>query len=476
MDNLFNNYLIVHNYYTRLLRSATGRPCPFHIPDIIRSLTTMPDTRDQNIHYPDLAPSSAGADQFSLAENGTLDLINRKIAGLNSLVEVVDFLFKSTQDLFPCDRIGVAFLEEGGRRLRLHYVTANYEPLHLAGGYSADLDGSSLAAIFRNSTPRIINDLSGYAVDHPGSESTAMLLKEGVRSSMTCPLLVDGRPVGVMFRSSKKPAAYTEHHVILHNAIAERFGQAVEKAYRIEQLSDAINSYMEMLGFVSHELKSPLASIITLATTFRDGYFGAISEEHRAIVDRIIKKAEYLHNLSAEYLNLSRFESGKMNIYPKETMFIAEVIMPSIDIIAPQISERKVNFIRDLPPGDLKVFCDPELLKIVMVNLLGNSVKYGNIGGAVKLAAAAAGETIRVSVWNEGPGFGQDQKKHLFRKFSRLDSPDLMQRKGSGIGLYVTWNILVLHGGRIRADSEKGKWAEFSFELPVRQKAPAPEN
>ena len=70
-------------------------------------------------------------------------------------------------------------------------------------------------------------------------------------------------------------------------AIAERIGQAVEKAYRIEQLSDAINSYMEMRGFVSHELKSPLASIITLAKTFRDGYFGEISAEHRGIVDCI---------------------------------------------------------------------------------------------------------------------------------------------------------------------------------------------
>lgn len=427
----------------------------------------MADKPAENILYPVVTPDSIAGVNLSRGERDTLELINRKIAGLNSLGDVIDFLFTSSQELFPCDRIGVAFVEEGGKRLRLHYVTANYGPLQLGGGYSAELGGSSLSAIFQNGTPRIINDLAGYAREHPGSDSTALLLKEGVLSSMTCPLLVDGRPVGVMFRSSKKTGAYTERHIILHLALAERLGQAVEKAYRIEQLSDAINSYMEMLGFVTHELKSPLSSIITLARTFRDGYFGPISSEHREIIDRIVKKAEYLHNLSAEYLNLSRFESGRIQVSRRETAFMAEVIMPAIELIEIQAEERNITLTRVLPPADIRLDCDPELMKIVMVNLLGNAVKYGNDGGTVKLTVSADEGKVAVSVWNEGPGFSLEQKKLLFRKFSRLDSPELMKRKGSGIGLYVAWNIIMLHRGRIRADSAQGKWAEFSFEIPL---------
>ena len=434
------------------------------LPEVV---IIMADKSAENIQYPVVTPDSVAPADLSPGERNALELINRKIAGLNSLPEVIDFLFKSSQDLFPCDRIGVAFVEEGGKRLRLHYVTANYGPLQLDSGYSAELDGSSLSAIFRNITPRIINDLSGYALDHPGSDSTALLLKEGVLSSMTCPLLVDGRPVGVMFRSAKKTGAYTGRHIILHMAIAERLGQAVEKAYRIEQLSDAINSYMEMLGFVSHELKSPLSSIITLARTFRDGYFGTISPDHREIIDRIVRKAEYLHNLSAEYLNLSRFESGRIQVSRREAVFVQEVITPALELIAPQAEERNITLTSVLPPDDIRLDCDPELMKIVMVNLLGNAVKYGNTGGNVKLTLSADEDKVAVSVWNEGPGFSRDQKKHLFRKFSRLDSPELMKQKGSGIGLYVAWNIIMLHQGRIRADSEQGKWAEFSFEMPL---------
>ncbi len=420
------------------------------------------------IRYHDSAGPSFQDIRFTPEENTTLEFINRKIAAGNTLTDVIEFLFKSTQEIFPCDRIGVAFLEEGGRRLRLYHVAANYEPLHLGRNYASDLTGSSLDAVFRDGLPRIINDLEKYYDGHRESESTALLIEEGVLSSMTCPLSVDGRPVGVMFRSSKRAHAYSQRHVALHLSIAERLAQAVEKAYRIEQLSGAINSYMEMLGFVSHELKSPLSSIITLGTTFRDGYFGKLSEEHRGIVDRIIKQAEYLYNLSAEYLNLSRFESGQMKADLRETSFMAEVVAPSVGIVSPQIAEKKMFFSKNFPTDDIEVLCDPELMKIAMVNLLGNAVKYGNSEGAMKLAISSEAGKLKVSVWNEGPGFSREQKKDLFRKFSRLDSPELMTRKGSGIGLYVTWNIIVLHGGRIRAESEQGKWALFSFEIPLK--------
>ena len=417
---------------------------------------------------------SVGKNQSPFAflpeEKAALEFINDKIAACESLEEVIDFLFEHTQDLFPCDRIGVAFIEEGGKRLRLHYVVSNYKPLHLTTGYSADLTDSSLSTIFESGSPRILNDLGMYAQSHPDSESTSLLLKEGVLSSMTCPLSVDKRPVCLIFRSSKMVQAYTDRHIALHLELSERLGQAVEKTYRIERLSEAINSYMEMLGFVTHELKSPLASIITLATTFRDGYFGAVSEEHRKIIDRIVQRAQYLHNLSAEYLNLSRFESGRMNLNLQKKDFLTDIVEPALEIILPQMEEKKTVIDKNIPPSGLSLTCDAELMKTVMVNLLGNAVKYGNDGGTLRLTVKPDESSLRVSVWNEGPGFTGDEKKILFRKFSRIDSPDLMKRKGSGIGLYIAWNIIQSHGGRIRAESQKGSWAEFSFEIPIEAK------
>jgi signal transduction histidine kinase len=119
-------------------------------------------------------------------------------------------------------------------------------------------------------------------------------------------------------------------------------------------------------------------------------------------------------------------------------------------------------------PAELPgITCDPELMRIVMVNLVNNAVKYGNQGGMVKLKAEkTSARRLKVSVWNEGPGFSGEEKIRLFKRFSRLDNPRLRDKKGSGIGLYLSWHIIQLHGGKIWAESEPGAWACFSFEMP----------
>jgi signal transduction histidine kinase len=417
-------------------------------------------------------PGALDSVSFSQRETEVLERVNRRIASGETLTSIIDFLFDETSHIMPCDRIGIGFIEEAGNRLSLYYVRAAYGPLYLERGYAADIRGSSLAPIFESGHPRIINDLERYFDNHPGSESTRLLLKEGVHSSMTCPLEVDGRRVGLLFRSSREPNAYDARHAALHMAVAERLAQAVEKAYRIEELAAAMGSYMEMLGFVTHELKSPLSSIIQLGRSLADGYFGAMDPKHREMLERILKKAEYLVSLSNEYLNLSRFESGGARVDRRPGDIIADVLEPAIEIVAPQIQANAVTLEKNYEGPTLAAEFDPELLRIVAVNLIGNAVKYGNVKGRIRLRTERAGDSIRVSVWNEGPGFPESEKKNLFKKFSRLKTPELMGRKGSGIGLYLSWKALQAHGGKIRADSEEGKWAEFVFELPVGQPAP----
>mgnify|MGYP005836439309 CR=1 FL=1 len=404
---------------------------------------------------------------FTPQEIEALEHVNRRIASGESLTSIIDFLFDETRHIMPCDRIGIGFIEEEGSRLSLYYVRAAYAPLHLDRGYAADIGGSSLAPIFESGVPRIIGDLCAYHELHPESESTRLLLHEGVRSSMTCPLAVDGRRVGLLFRSSREPNAYTEREIALHMALAERISQAVEKAYRIEQLTAAMDAYMEMLGFVSHELKSPLSSIIQLGRSLADGYFGVMEPKHRDMLERILKKAEYLVGLANEYLNLSRFESGTTRIEKRPGDVIADVLEPAVDIIAPQIQANAVTLEKEYEATPLRAEFDPELLKIVAVNLIGNAVKYGNVKGRIRLRAGRSGDSVRVSVWNEGPGFPETEKKNLFKKFSRLQTPQLLGRKGSGIGLYLSWKALQAHGGKIRAESEEGSWAEFIFEFPA---------
>jgi signal transduction histidine kinase len=404
--------------------------------------------------------------EFNTKEKEILSYINQKVAAGQTLKDIVEFLFNETSAIMPCDRIGIAFTDESGKRLILYHVVAAYKPLHLDRGYAADLRGSSLDTVFQDGTPRVINDLQEYLQSNPQSRSTQLLVKEGVRSSMTCPLYVDQRVVGVLFRSSREPSAYSEHEVKLHKAMSERLSQAVEKAWRIEQLSSALNAYTEMLSFVTHELKSPLSSIITLGKTFNSGYFGNNPEKTAEMVGRMIDKAEYLNTIVNEYLNLSRIEEDRMSIRPKKVDLHRDIIDEAIDIVDPQLQEKNIQLEKNYDTAITSAECDPELMKIVLHNLLSNAVKYGIEKGTVRVTTRMEGKNLHIDIWNEGPGFPEEQKYKLFRRFSRIETDELMDRKGSGIGLFVSYNIAFLHGGRIVADSHEGEWAQFTIEIP----------
>ena len=344
---------------------------------------------------------------FSETERDVLRTVNQQVAAKISLVDVVDFLFEHTSSIFPFDRIGLAFVEEDAHRVVSHYARAVYEPVLLGMGYAEDLRGSSLEAVLKGGTPRIIDDLAQYLREHPHSRSSRLLVREGVRSSLTCPLIVEGRVVGFMFRSSREANAYSRRHVELQLAIGERLSQAVEKAWRIDQLEAANHAYTEMLGFVSHELKNPVASMITDARLLAQGYLGELTDVQRAKTERMIKKGEYLLDLVREYLDLARVEGGELQISPRGGVrFVDDVAEPCIEIVRGQLAERGMRLGTELPDDPLIVECDPALLRIVLVNLLSNAIKYGNESGLVKLGAKRTARGFSVSVWNEGPGFG----------------------------------------------------------------------
>ena len=145
------------------------------------------------------------------------------------LADVLDQIFDSFRSIVPYDRIGCSMVEDEGQTVRAVWARSLHAETKLGIGYSAPLAGSSLAAILETGRPRIINDLQQYLREHPGSQSTRLILSEGVRSSLTCPLLAVGKRVGFVFFSSDQPDAYSEHHVELLMLIAGQLSLVVEK-------------------------------------------------------------------------------------------------------------------------------------------------------------------------------------------------------------------------------------------------------
>ena len=144
------------------------------------------------------------------------------------LGEVLEFLYQEFRAVIPFNRLGCALIDEKSGQVVAHWARSD-RPVCLGQGFQAPLEGSTLADIVRTGRPRIIGDLAAYLRRKPQSTSTNLVVREGMRSSLTCPLVVRGRPVGFLFFSSERPEAYSQAHVAFFQQIASQLSLIVEK-------------------------------------------------------------------------------------------------------------------------------------------------------------------------------------------------------------------------------------------------------
>ena len=239
--------------------------------------------------------------------------------------------------------------------------------------------------------------------------------------------------------------------------------QALEKTN--EELRTTNRNYMDMLGFVSHELRNPLSSSIMRLSTLTDGYLGALNERQKEVVEAVDRNLHYFLDMIKNYLDLSRLEKGELEVQETTVSLYADVIAPMLDGLEGERQEKGIK-VENGVPEDMEIDADRDLLRIVYDNLLANALKYGRLGGRIVLDARQTEAETRMSIYNEGAGIPQEKMALLFQKFSRIPHPAHQGEKGTGLGLYICKEIIEKHGGNIWAESEEGQWAQFIFTLP----------
>jgi signal transduction histidine kinase len=223
-----------------------------------------------------------------------------------------------------------------------------------------------------------------------------------------------------------------------------------EESLRIsnEKLAASNKSYIDLIGFVAHELKGILASAVMNAYAVRDGYLGMINFKQRKAMDSVTRNLDYLDATVKKFLNLGRVERGELAVNKTALNLKKDVFDTSIVSLAPMATKKGLRIVNEIDP-DLVVQADSDLMQIVANNLVSNAIKYSPDAGQIRLTAAPIDGKVEVDVYNESTPMTEEQMAKLFQKFSRLDNPETKKVKGTGLGLYITKQIIERHGGAI---------------------------
>lgn len=263
-----------------------------------------------------------------------------------------------------------------------------------------------------------------------------------------------GVVIGGLFFGHPKPGIFKEEHEHLVGAVASQAAIALDNAKLYEEVQALNNKKDEFIGFVSHELKTPLTTMsgyIQLAT--QQLYLPA------DFSDKINRQILRLNGIIADLLDISRIQAGKLNLDFKKTS-LHNLVHDSIEAIS---HDHKIE--TAMPAEDIQVIVDCQKMSQVLTNLISNAAKYSPAGSEITVTAIRLGDQIKISVMDRGMGIPAQHLDKIFNQFYRV--PKTSNQQGSGLGLYISKEIIEGHIGKIWAESEEGKGSTFHVLFPI---------
>lgn len=250
----------------------------------------------------------------------------------------------------------------------------------------------------------------------------------------------------------------------LYNGLEHKVAQRTEQLQAANvSLERASRMQSEFLTMISHEFRTPLTSIITFTELLLDSAAGQINQEQREYLTDVLESSQRLLQMINDLLDLSRLEAGKIKLF-REALDISELARHAERTVRP-LAERKGQVLEVRIPRDLPlVDADPLRVTQVVLNLLGNAIKFTPEQGRITITAEPIGDQMQVSVSDTGIGVAPGDQERIFEKFNQTGRP---RPEGTGLGLPLARSLVELHGGRIWVESALGEGSTFRFTLPL---------
>jgi len=330
------------------------------------------------------------------------------------------------------------------------------------------LDDPMVGRSAAEGVPVQIADIDAHR-NHPLFE---VLHAGGIRALLSVPLIHQGRPIGVLVMRRMHAGRFEPQTVSLLEAFASQSSIAINNARLFreieekgEQLRIASLHKSQFLANMSHELRTPLNAILGYTELIQDGIYGDLAPKVLSVLDRVQTNGRHLLGLINDVLDLSKIEAGQLAL-DLDDYAIGDVVHTVVTATEALAAEKKLALSANVAPGLPNGRGDQRRIAQVLLNLVGNAIKFTD-QGAVRITAEVREARFVVKVRDTGPGIAEAEQARIFEEFHQVDSSNTKSKGGTGLGLAISKRIVEMHGGRISVRSEPGKGSTFRIDLPI---------
>ncbi len=405
----------------------------------------------------------------SVEELRALGDVSQAVNSTLDLKTVLETIVAKAAQLSDTEAGAIYVIDDAQRQFKLRATYGMSEALIAAISEQQAGLSDAVAASVAHRQPEQIPDLG----DVPKSPINDIIMNAGYRARLLLPLVHSDEVVGALVVRRKAPGKFAKSTIDLLQTFAAQSVLAIQNARlfteigeKSQQLALASQHKSQFLANMSHELRTPLNAILGYTELILDSIYGDIPEKARTTLDRVQANGKHLLGLINDVLDLSKIEAGQL-VLTLGDYAIKDVVHNVFGAVESLANNKnlalKVKLASNLPPAH----GDERRLTQVLLNLVGNAIKFTD-KGEVEIHASAANGSYTIAVRDTGPGIAEADQAKIFEEFQQADSSTTKEKGGTGLGLAIAKRIIEMHGGRLWVESTVGEGSTFSFTLPTR--------
>ena len=379
-----------------------------------------------------------------------------------NLQQVLDRLVRTTSEVMQVRACSIRLLADGSERL---------EPVAVFGLSQAYLDKGPIE-LESNALAREV--LSGKVVNIPDVTTSSLLqyrdwtVHEGILSLLSAPLMGKNGPLGILRVYSEGRDRFSADDEVFLTAIAAQGSIAIENALAYQAMEALDASKSSFIRTVTHELRSPVTVTRSLLRTITAGYSGQVNDQQKDLIDRAIRRVDFLQKLIDDLLDLAAGKAKLNSHVVTEPVSVEESIIRLVDRFAAPAKEKELILKwQNLSKKLCRVMASSESLDRIFNNLLSNAVKYTPNKGTVTVTLSQSEDDARIVIEDTGIGIPEEAMAHLFEEFYRAPNAKEFDQEGTGLGLTITKDLVTRLGGWISVHSTPGVGTRFTVSLPL---------